>query len=68
MLFSVMLYSSIDQESDATMQMDSNSYLAFKVVDSVIVRKIRDELDALMDDEEEGMHRDLPLRCFSRPH
>ncbi|KAK0225909.1 TFIIH subunit Tfb4/p34 [Armillaria fumosa] len=51
---SVMLYSSIDQESDTTMQMDSNSYLAFKVVDSVIVQKIRDELDALMDDEEEA--------------
>ncbi|PBK74556.1 Tfb4-domain-containing protein [Armillaria solidipes] len=51
---SVMLYSSIDQESDTTMQMDSNSYLAFKVVDSVIVRKIRDELDALMDNEEEA--------------
>lgn len=68
MLFSVMLYSSIDQESDATMQMDSNSYLAFKVVDSVIVQKIRDELDALMADEEEGRHRGLPLRFFSRPH
>ncbi|KAK0504776.1 transcription factor Tfb4-domain-containing protein [Armillaria luteobubalina] len=54
---SVMLYSSIDQESDTTMQMDSNSYLAFKVVDSVIVQKIRDELDALMDDEEEDVNR-----------
>ncbi|KAK0212848.1 transcription factor Tfb4-domain-containing protein [Desarmillaria ectypa] len=51
---SVMLYSSIDQESDATMQMDSNSYVAFKVVDSAIVRRTRDELDVLMDDEEEA--------------
>ncbi|KAG7446289.1 Tfb4-domain-containing protein [Guyanagaster necrorhizus] len=51
---SVMLYSSIDQEVGATMQMDSNSYLAFKMVDSAIVRSIRDELDVLMDDEEEA--------------
>ncbi|KAF9051175.1 transcription factor Tfb4 [Hymenopellis radicata] len=51
---SVMLYSSVDQQVDASLQMDSNSYLAFKSVDSAIVGKIMEHLDDVSDQLEEA--------------
>ncbi len=50
-----MLYSSVDHEIDASLQMDSNSYLAFKSVDSAIVGKIMEHLNDVSDQLEEGM-------------
>jgi hypothetical protein len=43
----------LDKESEIT-SVDANSYSAFKVVDSLIVKKITDELEALGEPEEEG--------------
>jgi hypothetical protein len=53
-----MLYSSrskvnLDKESEIT-GVDANSYSGFKVVDSLIVKRITDELEALGEPEEEG--------------
>jgi transcription initiation factor TFIIH subunit 3 len=50
-----MLYSSTNPVTDNVPQADANSYPAFKVVDSAVVQRIMDELDALGDPDEEGL-------------
>jgi len=49
-----MLYSSTDAIAN-TQFTDANSYLPLKVVDSTIVQRIMDELEALGESEEECM-------------
>jgi transcription initiation factor TFIIH subunit 3 len=50
---SVMLYSSTEPLTDDSLPLDANSYLPFKLVDSTVVRRIVDELDAIGKLEEE---------------
>jgi len=50
---SVMLYSSTDKDLNNGALVDANSYPAFKVVDSTVVKRIAEEMDALGDPEEE---------------
>ncbi|OJA08669.1 hypothetical protein AZE42_01189 [Rhizopogon vesiculosus] len=50
---SVMLYSSTELLTDDMPPLDANSYLPFKLVDSTVVRRIMDELDAIGKLEEE---------------
>lgn len=54
-----MLYSSTDKRVNNGATVDANSYPAFKVVDSTVVKRITDEMDSLGDPEEE---RELPSR------
>jgi len=48
-----MLYSSTEVVTEDVPSLDANSYLPFKLVDSTVVRKIIDELDAIGELEEE---------------
>lgn len=51
---SLMLYSSTDPVKESR-GVDANSYPPFKQVDTTVIKKISDEMDALADPEEEGM-------------
>jgi transcription initiation factor TFIIH subunit 3 len=48
-----MLYSSTDKSLNNGAVVDANSYPSFKVVDSTVVKRIAEEMDALGDPEEE---------------
>lgn len=50
---SVMLYSSTELLTDDVPSLDANSYLPFKLVDSVVVQRIMNEFDAIGKLEEE---------------
>lgn len=49
-----MLYSSTLHNPELQ-SIDSNSYAPFKLVDSTIINRISDELDAIDNSEEEGV-------------
>ncbi|KAL5528551.1 TFB4 [Sanghuangporus sanghuang] len=53
---SVLLYSSTDHKTDAADDSlaDPNTYLPFKIVDTVVTKRIGEELDAMSDQEEEA--------------
>ena len=55
-LDSVLLYSSTDHKSDASDESlaDPNTYLPFKIVDTVVTKRIGEELDALAEEDDEG--------------
>lgn len=57
MLASVLLYSSIDRKDEATDESlaDANTYLPFKIVDTAVTSSIGAEMDALSEEEEEGV-------------
>jgi transcription initiation factor TFIIH subunit 3 len=61
-----MLYSSTEPLTDDSLPLDANSYLPFKLVDSTVVRRIVDELDAIGKLEEE--RESLSFTCFVSPH
>lgn len=52
---SVMLYSSTDRLTAGIQQIDANSYPPFKLVNSTVLNRITEELDALGEPEEEGI-------------
>ncbi|OCB89375.1 Tfb4-domain-containing protein [Sanghuangporus baumii] len=56
---SVLLYSSTDHKTDAADDSlaDPNTYLPFKIVDTVVTKRIGEELDAMSDQEEEDINR-----------
>ncbi len=59
-VISLLLYSSTAPMSGADdIPADANSYQPFKVVDNAVTKIICEELDALMDEEEEG----APFHC-----
>jgi len=61
-----MLYSSTEAVTEDVPSLDANSYLPFKLVDSTVVRKIMDELDAIGELEEERGW--LSFTYFVLPH
>lgn len=65
---SVMLYSSrdkvdLEKENEIT-SVDANSYSAFKIVDSLVVKRVTDELDALGEPEDEGLNKSTGNRFY----
>lgn len=55
-MVSVLLYSSTDHKTELGDDnlADANTYLPFKVVDTVVTTRIGEELDAMIELEEEG--------------
>lgn len=50
------MYSSTDHKTDASDESlaDPNTYLPFKIVDTVVTKRIGEELDALSEEDDEG--------------